>query len=318
MGHVVRSLTLAEELVRRGHDVLLVGTGVIEGLKFADSFGIVPSRETIKDGGAEGATELLDFQPEGVAVDGYHFDKTFFAALADAKVPYAVIDDNGETQAPAPAVIINQNPSARKSLYPNVKLPTRFLLGQDFALIRSELRELASRPSSVGSHIAIGFGGTDPAGLSEPVAKHLLAQGHRIALHEKFRFSSIGLNHEEPEFFPSSSFINALSSASVAILGAGSSLWEAAALGVPTVAVVVAENQRKPSQAALDCGLIDALVSALDGRSKNEITHEVGQKVSLLLENRGRERKARIQLDGVERVASEVVASFEQYRAMIV
>lgn len=318
MGHVVRTLTLAKELMQTGHDVLCVGRSMKEGVGFAESFRDVPSRETHAALGPEDAQEILSFQPDGVVVDGYCFDKTFFTALEAARVPYAVIDDTGEMLAPSPTVVINQNPNAHESLYSKVKLPTKLLLGLEFALIREELRELAKRPRDMGSSIVIGFGGTDPAGLSAPVASHLLGQGRRIAIHEKFRTSPLKLNPERTDFFSSASFVYHLAKARIAVLGAGSSLWEAAALGIPTVAVVVADNQRTPSQSALDGGLVDGLVNALNEGSERKIAQEVGRTVSLLLETATNKRSTRINLDGARKAALAIVGSFEQYRAMIV
>ena len=47
-----------------------------------------------------------------------------------------------------------------------------------------------------------------------------------------------------------------LATCELAVLAAGSSLWEAVALGTRTVAVVVAQNQRRLATAAADLGLV--------------------------------------------------------------
>jgi len=45
-------------------------------------------------------------------------------------------------------------------------------------------------------------------------------------------------------------YITELASSSLAILAAGSSLWEAAALGVPSIGLIVADNQSESARAA--------------------------------------------------------------------
>ncbi len=47
-----------------------------------------------------------------------------------------------------------------------------------------------------------------------------------------------------------SDYVTTLATAEVAVLAAGSSLWEAACLGTPTIAVVVADNQRAAASEA--------------------------------------------------------------------
>jgi spore coat polysaccharide biosynthesis predicted glycosyltransferase SpsG len=50
-------------------------------------------------------------------------------------------------------------------------------------------------------------------------------------------------------------YITELASSSLAILAAGSSLWEAAALGVPSIGLIVADNQVGASVGAEHCGI---------------------------------------------------------------
>jgi len=62
------------------------------------------------------------------------------------------------------------------------------------------------------------------------------------------------------ELIDQSQYVASLAKADIAVLAAGSSLWEAAALGVPTLALIVADNQVVSAQSSMKFwlnGLID-------------------------------------------------------------
>ena len=175
MGHVVRSLVLAQFLVDAGAWVRLIGQGVERAQKFANSFVSVPDEEAILDGSAEDARSVITLSPDVVVVDGYHFSRGFFEELDKHRIPFVVIDDNGETQATSPAIILNQNPHATPEMYLKKAENATLLLGPNFSLLRKEISELA-RANRRKSHITVTFGGTDVLSLTEPVSLALKAR----------------------------------------------------------------------------------------------------------------------------------------------
>jgi spore coat polysaccharide biosynthesis predicted glycosyltransferase SpsG len=70
-------------------------------------------------------------------------------------------------------------------------------------------------------------------------------------------------------------YITELASSSLAILAAGSSLWEAAALGVPSLGLIVADNQIGASVGAENCGISISL-DVRSGLHNESIVSNVG------------------------------------------
>ena len=70
-------------------------------------------------------------------------------------------------------------------------------------------------------------------------------------------------------------YITELASSSLAILAAGSSLWEAAALGVPSIGLIVADNQVGASVGAEHCGISISL-DVRNGLHNESIVSNVG------------------------------------------
>jgi UDP-2,4-diacetamido-2,4,6-trideoxy-beta-L-altropyranose hydrolase len=74
--------------------------------------------------------------------------------------------------------------------------------------------------------------------------------------------------------------VQSLASASLAVVGAGTTMWEAACLGVPTVSVVVAENQSQPASAAEALGF----TSCVDARAPGA-EDEIDRRIVELLDD---------------------------------
>ncbi len=314
-GHITRSLTLANALTDLGADVICLGQGMTKGKNTAPSFYKMDSRELVLAGGRDTAFEVLRLLPDAVVTDGYHFDRDFYGSLEDAHVPYGVIDDNGETRAINPCVVHNQNPSASRNLYSNVSEKAVFLLGLNYALLRPEVRAIAERVSPKGNYVLISFGGTDLLNLTVPVAEALVRAGHRIAVSEGFQgeiehSQNMAGTAGQVSFFTSPRFLEALASAEIAVLGAGTSLWEASALKTRALGVVVADNQVAPATKAKSLGyLLDLLL--IENRER---TGETPQAITEILKRTGKGiqqiPEKGVPLDGAARVASVFLAEF--------
>jgi spore coat polysaccharide biosynthesis predicted glycosyltransferase SpsG len=94
----------------------------------------------------------------------------------------------------------------------------------------------------------------------------------------------------------------------VAVVGAGSSLWELACLGTPTVAVVVADNQLSLAESAEEAGLVKA-IDARRGIRPQEIASIVAQLLSDRVEcdEMGKRGQALVDGLGAARVVSGIL-----------
>ena len=263
MGHVVRSLVLARELMDLGAEVEVWGSSVGVCKALADSFRIVRVRElTRPSGGRKNAEEVLRFEPDLVIVDGYHFEESFFDVLERAEIDYGVIDDNRETKARNPVFVLNQNPSASAELYSSRFPLAALFLGLNWALIRKEFAVVRDLEPRTDFAAYLSLGGSDVRGLTHPIARCISSEKLSLAVGVgpavRNRKALVARLAELPgvHVIESASVPLAMAKSRLLMLGAGSALWEANALGKPTIGLIVADNQVSPSKFAEEQGLV--------------------------------------------------------------
>lgn len=282
LGHVVRSFVLARELHDLGVAVQVWGSSASKGKALVESFQPVQSRDLPEPfGGAAQLDEVASFNPDLLVADGYHFEKEFFEALEKQDIPYGVIDDNGETQATVPLFVVNQNPSADRSMYEDRFPESELYLGPDYALIRHEVWEVKKNGAVVPGTALVSMGGSDPLDLTVPIVEALVGDGWQVVvvLGPAFRDRAeiaektaglVGVRTAAPD-----QMTNEMARAEVCVLAAGSTLWEANVLGKPTVAIIVADNQLAPTKRALDRGMLLGALDARNESSENELRFDL-------------------------------------------
>jgi spore coat polysaccharide biosynthesis predicted glycosyltransferase SpsG len=212
---------------------------------------------------SEDAQFVLTRNADIVVVDGYEFSREFFVALELSDTPFAVIDDNAETNAKSPNAVINQNPHASTPMYAHLQGNPKLLLGLQFAMVRREVREVAAMnlPTREGE-VFVAMGGADFLGLTAPIVEALaetglpirVAVGHANTQREQVK--KLADQHGHVTLIEQHDYVSSLASAHVAVLAAGSSLWEACAVGTPSIGLVVADNQVASANAAAKLGFM--------------------------------------------------------------
>ena len=262
VGHVMRSLSLGEALIDEGFGVELVSCGLAPSLQsLAASCGIEVVEPSCAPRSSEDAQFVLDRKADIVVVDGYEFSREFFAALEISDTPFAVIDDNAETNALSPNAVINQNPHAAASMYAHMKGNPKLLLGLQYAMVRKEVSEVAALhlPTREGE-VFVAMGGADFLGLTAPIVEALTETGLQIrvavghANTQREHVQKLADQHGHVTLIEQRDYVSSLASAHVAVLAAGSSLWEACAVGTPSIGLVVADNQVASANAAAKLG----------------------------------------------------------------
>ena len=262
VGHVMRSLSLGEALLDEGFGVELVSFGLAPSLQsLATSCGIEVVEPSCAPRSSEDAQFVLERNAAIVVVDGYEFSRDFFAALEASNTTFAVIDDNAETKAQSPDAVINQNPHASESLYAHMQGTPKLLLGLQYAMVRKEVREVAAMhlPTREGE-VFVAMGGADFLGLTAPIVEALVETGLQIrvavghANTQREHVQKLADQHGHVTLIEQQDYVSSLASAHVAVLAAGSSLWEACAVGTPSIGLVVADNQIASANAAAKLG----------------------------------------------------------------
>ena len=262
VGHVMRSLSLGEALIDEGFGVELVSFELAPSLQsLATSCGIEVVELTCAPRSSEDAQFVLTRNAAIVVVDGYEFSREFFASLELSDTSFAVIDDNAETNALSPSSVINQNPHASASMYAHMQGGPKLLLGLQYAMVRKEVCEVAALhlPTREGE-VFVAMGGADFLGLTAPIVEALAETGLQIrvavghANTQREVVQKLADQHGHVTLIEQQDYVSSLASAHVAVLAAGSSLWEACAVGTPSIGLVVADNQIASANAAAKLG----------------------------------------------------------------
>ncbi len=249
-----------------------------------------------------------------VVLDGYHFDEPYQRALAD-RHRLLVIDDSCGDPLCCSFAILNQNPGADKITSPQA--PAVRLLGPEYALLRSEFRRRAGmirRHTERATRILVNMGGADEHNVTLEVLRVLLsleiadaqirilvgpANPHVDLLRKRTQaLDFVLLVEHTPDVAAEMAW------AELAITAAGTACLELAAMRLPSVLLVTAENQ---IPAALAMNRVRA--SVYGGNSNDLDVTVLGAIIGQLVESREtREKMSRtaaklVDGNGVVRVA---------------
>lgn len=252
-GHVARVEAILDAWLELGGTATLMGRGITgaprqrlsaAGARFVDLQG---------EHDLEALLELAS-KAAGVVLDGYDFEDSYRALVREV-APLLFIDDFGGS--PSADIVLNQNVGFSPEKY-QPQPGTQLLVGHELVLLRRELRQLrAHRGShSEGDALLLTFGGSDPARLSLPVTRALLAggppelglrliAGAGILGEDGADLARLAADHEQLTVLQDvRRFAAALQGARCALTASGSTVWELLATGVVPLAVIVADNQR--------------------------------------------------------------------------
>jgi UDP-2,4-diacetamido-2,4,6-trideoxy-beta-L-altropyranose hydrolase len=282
VGHVMRSLALGEALLDADFDVVLASVDLPAGMrKEAHKCGITVVDLQCDAFGSDDALATLSLNGAVLVIDGYKFERKFFGELENRAANFVVIDDNVETNAHAPSVVINQNPHATAEMYSHLSGKPQLLLGLQYALLRREVREATKQSiNPIARKVFVAMGGSDFLQLTSPIVDGLKDLDIEICVaigptnSQRQQIEAIVKLIPQARVIRQADYIRELASSSLAILAAGSSLWEAAALGVPSIGLIVADNQSGAAQAFLNKGLLD-VIDCREGVQFEQITESV-------------------------------------------
>lgn len=251
IGHVMRCLALAQALRDSGDVVTLLSSAdlarpvrdawLMEGVDIQS----LDPRAALEDDAKATRDWVLSTGATWLVVDGYQFDDQY-RSVASGSAMLAWIDDQGAPAAHAD-LIVNGNLYGHRDLYPGTG--ARLAVGPRYALLRREFRSYLN-DSSAREGTVMSLGGADPDGRTGALLTALAAQGIRGRV-------TIGPHQRDADNVRRSAarygwdlistpqdMAQLLGSCQLAVVGAGTTVLEALALGTPTVAVRIAENQR--------------------------------------------------------------------------
>jgi UDP-2,4-diacetamido-2,4,6-trideoxy-beta-L-altropyranose hydrolase len=196
-------------------------------------------------------------QSVAVALDGYHFDANFQLGLRETGCRLLVVDDYGHCDHYHADWVLNQNISACEELYSNRALGARLLLGPKFALLRREFmakRGSAHIVADKARKLLVTLGGADADNVTKKVIDASAGTGlevrvavggsnpHLPSLREAVEEVSRGATKVDL-VVNSNDMPQLMAWADMAVAAAGSTSWELAFSGLPTLFIILADNQ---------------------------------------------------------------------------
>ncbi len=335
-GHVMRCLALAQAWQDAdGQVIFLMATEAPDFKTRLKAEGMEVIYLPIQIGSAEDAEETAklarQFNANWVVVDGYHFGAKYQEIIKESELKLLFIDDYGHAKQYHADIILNQNIHADEELYSNRQPYTQLLLGTSYTLLRREFwqwREWQRSLSLIATKLLVTLGGADPDNVTLKVIQGLqqvevegleaiVVVGGSNPHYEQLRSAS------QESRFPIQLKRNVtnmpelMAWADVAITAAGSTSWELAFMGLPSIFLILADNQRLIAEKLGAMGVVVNLGSH-ENVSSVQIASEVAQ---LMIATERREKMTRCSQElvdgqGSSRVLSYIKDKFFQLRSV--
>ncbi|MEW5057954.1 MAG: UDP-2,4-diacetamido-2,4,6-trideoxy-beta-L-altropyranose hydrolase [Cycloclasticus sp.] len=281
-GHIMRCLTLAEALKKQGEDVEFIcreheGHLIerIERQGFKVHVLLRSQNTVIGDGlyGSQwlGANQQEDaalclpilekMKPDWLIVDHYSLDETWQSVLAEHFAKLMVIDDLANRKHQCD-ILLDQTYGRKESDYAGL-VPKRSqrLLGSEYALLRAEFSEwreysLQRRIKPSFKKLLITMGGVDPDNVTGELLDALkgcflpkeleidVVMGATAPHLKKIQQQAELLPYKTSVMVNVSNMAEIMANADLAIGAAGATTWERCCLGLPSILVVLADNQK--------------------------------------------------------------------------
>ncbi|MEK7218316.1 MAG: UDP-2,4-diacetamido-2,4,6-trideoxy-beta-L-altropyranose hydrolase, partial [Patescibacteria group bacterium] len=263
-GHVMRCLALAQVAQDRGHETFFVtlAANPLQDRLRKEGCGIrlLSAPQGNQEDAAETLRIALDSGADWIVIDGYRFDDAYQRALKGGGLPLLFIDDYGHATPYAADIILNQNSYAPGvgGWYARRPASSRLLLGCAYTLLRREFRS-SLRPDSPiparASSVLVTLGGSDPRNATLLVIEALRSLGEGIRTvrivvgkanpHLEGLRAAAG---EENVIVDAADMPALMAQADLAIAAGGTTSYELAFMGIPSLLFTLAENQRQVAE----------------------------------------------------------------------
>ena len=270
-GHLMRCLALGQAWKDASGDVVFITACQSEGLLHRlrdEGFDLHLLSSPYPDRHDWDLTEnVLAAHPDAwVVLDGYHFDEAYQQMVKRTGHALLVFDDMALLNHYHADVVLNQNVNSDELHY-SCDSDTRLLLGSRYVILRSEStawrgwrREVADR----ASRLLVTMGGADPDNYTLVVVEALqllqvpgleaivvigAANPHGDVVQAAVVRSRVPIRLIQD----ADNMIELMAWADLAVSAGGTTCWEMLFMGLPSVVLVVAENQ-EGAMARLESG----------------------------------------------------------------
>jgi UDP-2,4-diacetamido-2,4,6-trideoxy-beta-L-altropyranose hydrolase len=268
-GHIMRCIALAQAWLDKGGKVIFLSHCDSETLRHRiinEGFDLIPIEKPFPD--PSDLTQTLNVLKRHalcsiphaspwLVLDGYHFTPYYQKAIRENGHKLLVIDDMAHLDHYHADILLNQNIHAPKLNYPCDK-DTIQLLGCDYTMLRKEFLKYRNWNRQIpekAKKILVTMGGSDPDNVTLKVIEaikslnmpELDVQVIDGPSNPNLRILKASMLHAPCPMrllYNASNMPELMAWADLSISAGGSTCWELAFMGVPSLTVVIAENQR--------------------------------------------------------------------------
>ncbi|MFC1631093.1 PseG/SpsG family protein [Candidatus Omnitrophota bacterium] len=231
-GHLSRCLALSQALKQAGAQVKFIIYGDATAAEFLKANKQGASSFNWQKGDQNFINEAAGF--DLAIIDSYLAKKTLydkFSKLFQGRL--AMIDDFNRLQYPQ-GVVISPSIYGHRLAHPE-KNGSTYLLGRDYVILRREFRKAARKAINKKiRNILVTFGGIGNYKLAKTIIELL-----RRKFHCNFQIVEPNKNR-----FNAKRMLKVMSKADICVSAGGQTTYELARLGVPTIGICFAENQK--------------------------------------------------------------------------
>ncbi|WP_354634705.1 UDP-2,4-diacetamido-2,4,6-trideoxy-beta-L-altropyranose hydrolase [Planktothricoides raciborskii] len=266
-GHVMRCLALGQAWQdTQGQPIFILANSVPALEERLKSEGMEVVHLTTEPGSLADAQKTAalahQFEANWVAIDGYQFGSEYQQTIKNSGLNLLFIDDYGHAEHYYADFVLNQNISADEQWYQHREPYTQLLLGNRYTLLRREFwqwRGWQRTVPPVATKVLVTLGGADPDNVTLKVIQALqLVEVEKLEAvvvvgGSNPHYESLEMAGQDSRFpirlqRNVTNMPELMAWADVAISAGGSTCWELAFMGLPSILLVLAENQRAIAQ----------------------------------------------------------------------
>lgn len=315
MGHIMRMIVLAKEL-EQDNDIFFL---------CKDNEEYISGREKIKSEGFSvlkireyNCNECIiilqhKFNADVLITDSYDVDEKYFDIMRKHFTFTGYVDDLNKQRLNVD-FIINQNIYSEELKY-EVSNKTKLFLGTKFCMMREEFRKayIDKEINDNVNDVMITVGGMDSTGLSVNIINMLKSYdirfhvviGSAFSIKVKTELRQISAKCENVILYENAIMSKIMKKCDVAISACGSTLYELSAMNVPTIGIIVADNQE---QSALNMKKGGAVYDVVHVNEINKITSLIDNLINnyKLRKNIVENQKNIVNIDGAKLLADNI------------
>ena len=271
-GHVMRCLTLANELKQQNHEIVFICRDLTHNLISLIKYPVLalPKNDNFQsddlylnwlgatqEQDAEQTIKVISKNTDLLIVDSYALDQIWHKKLRSYTKKIMVIDDLADRKFDCD-MLLNQNLDTQIKDYKD-KVPNdcELLLSCDYALLRPEFSNLREKAlikrqnTREIKNILISMGGSDITNKTYEILQEISDNLNIVVVlggsspHNKMIISYAKDKENIKVLIDADNMSGLMFDADLAIGAGGSTSWERCCLGLPTLLYVLAENQRK-------------------------------------------------------------------------